>query len=474
MGPEFWKQDKETRLKKCSEKSLTCNDQEANTDGCCSVIACKYCVTWEEYGEEPVSDMSSDGDGRWTASPGGISFVMEWQRDEYGVCELVVTFDGEEVYREECYGNVSCRDSGDEVAINLPYLEGTLYWSKDLRRPLPHVRDYETNCIRALCLNCECTCECLCVEITEYGGGILATGEICDVAYDCDPVEWSGTVGYYNITVTMDDECGLTATVDEVVYAVEIEPGTSVCENFTATIDLPDNITITLRCKECSCEQSCVGSCFPIDRTTNPATLPDITWLIDAPNCLDIDGLTGSFSAFNPDWEEGTCGVCTCYSTDINLELPAEISLSLGGDDGDPETIDPPASCVTNPTTINLRLWLTFMPEISGCCKAAVLVELLSPYQDLKLDSGDEVTAAMLECLPIVNPANPDYFRVFAFDTCVCLGGADGFTGEFDLSRITLACTTAPHANPPSGCPDGTSTCPVLVGCSLTDGVLSI
>ena len=253
MGPIAYSIDHDGRLKKCSEKRLTCDESQNNTDGCCAIVACRYCVTWEEYGEAAVSDMTDNGAGTWTATPGGVTFVMTWERDQYtDECELVVTFDGEEVYRQPCYDQ-SCRDSSDEVEVDTGYLVGTLRWVKDLKRPLPNVRDYETNCIRQMCADCNCTCECLCVTITEYDGAPIATGEICDTAYDCDPPVWEGTVGDYEIVIALDEECVLTATVNGYAESIELEQYTSVCDNFTATITLDDGTIITVTCKECTC-----------------------------------------------------------------------------------------------------------------------------------------------------------------------------------------------------------------------------
>ena len=291
MGPIAFDQGHDGRLKKCSEKRLTCNESQDNTDGCCAIVACRYCVTWEEYGEAAVSDMTDNGAGTWTATPGGITFVMTWQRDQYtDECELVVTFDGEEVYRQPCYDQ-SCRDSSDEVEVDTGYLVGTLRWVKDLKRPLPNVRDYETNCIRQMCADCNCTCECLCVTITEYDGTPIATGEMCDTAYDCDPPVWEGTVGDYEIVIALDEECVLTATVNGYAESIELEQYTSVCDNFTATITLDDGTIITVTCKECTCVEetpciSCCGGNYP--QTTLYATF---TLLNVTPMCACLDGL---------------------------------------------------------------------------------------------------------------------------------------------------------------------------------------
>lgn len=360
MGPEFWKQDKETRLKKCSEKSLTCNDSETNTDGCCSVIACKYCVTWEEYGEPTVSDKTNSGDGMWQATPGGIEFAMWWERDPYtGDCELVVTFDNDEVYRKSCYEGQSCRDSSDFVEVDLPYLEGTLTWTKDLQRPLPNIRDYQTNCIRQLCSDCTCTCECFCVSVVKAYDCSTTLGEICDTAYDCDKPVWSGTVGEYAIEVSLDDDCGLLATVDGVVYAVEIEPYTSLCDNFQATITLADDTVITLRCKECQCEEdgNCgVGCCWPKEITPlyPCGYLVPVPFEITAPGC-DIDGRTGTFTPGGV-VDVGSCGACA-DSPDTSA------GTTIGS-----IKVPNPYLCNDTPCSMNIFLRLACEDGAASCC----------------------------------------------------------------------------------------------------------
>ena len=312
-GPIAYLQNHSGRLKRCSEKRLGCNASEDNTDGCCAIVACRYCVTWEEYGQAEEADKTDNGDGIWQATPGGITFLMQWERSyETDECELVVYFDGQEVYRKSCYEGQSCRDSSDSVVVSLPYLDGTLTWSKDLQRTLPNVRDYETNCIRQLCPDCTCTCECMCVSIVDpYCNTTL--GEICDTAYDCDPPVWSGVVGDYTIEISLDQNCVLSATVNGSPETITAEPYTSLCDNFTATIILDDGTVITLACRECLCEPDggCVtGCCWPkqITELYPCGYLIPVPFEISAPGC-DIDGRTGEFVPGGIA-DIGTCGSC--------------------------------------------------------------------------------------------------------------------------------------------------------------------
>lgn len=358
MGPEFWKQDKETRLKKCSEHSLTCNEQDV-IEGCCAVVACRYCVRWEPYEGSVVSDITDIGDGVWSATPGGIVFTMEWLRDDYtGDCELVVTFDGEEVYRSDCYSGVSCRDSSDSVEVDTGYLVGTLTWSKDLKRPLPRVRDEYTNCIRNVCPDCECTCECLCVSISQGYGCDTILGEICDTAYDCDLPVWAGIVGGYDIEVSLNDDCTLSATVDGYPYDVVLAPYTSVCDGIDATITLGDGVVITIQCRDCQCEvaDDCVvGCCWPTVVTElYPCGYPvPVPFEISAPGC-DLDGYTGEFTPAGS--ASGECGLCAASP-------PMYIGTTIG------ERKAPNVFfCMSTPCSVDVVLRLVCEDGSGTCC----------------------------------------------------------------------------------------------------------
>lgn len=223
---------------------------------------------------------------------------------------------------------------------------------------------------------------------------------------------------------------------------------------------------------ECGCGCGCVGACFPVNRNVTPNVLVDIPWTISAPNCPAIDGLTGVFQPFNASWVESNCGPCTCYESTVNLSLPAKRKLSVGGDDGDPETLDPPPFCSEASVPIVLKFWLTTDNTIEGCCKVAILVELVSYGDGNDLSCGNLVNDNDLNCLPFVSPADPKIYRKFALDLCTCLGVDEGFMGEFDLSRICWSCSLGTHLG--DACPDGSSLCPELDGCSLVGATLSM
>lgn len=276
MGPEYWKPGSPTALKKCSERvSNDCDPAE--TDSCCAVIACKYCLEWDSYSGGIVTSTTPAehiGTG-WSGVIAGAVWFGFWEKDsETGVCEFVVWLDEVEIYRKSCEDGQSCRDSSDSAGAIIDYEEGTLTWTKVLSRPLEYVQDEETNCTDHFCDDCECSCETLCVLITEPDG-TQVRGSIDDISYPCDPPVWSGIVGEYELQIALgrdaEGRCILSATVNGDEQDSVLAPG---CDGMAATITLPDYTEIAVRCKECECEDdtfvdlpNCL--CSPMGMTLN-------------------------------------------------------------------------------------------------------------------------------------------------------------------------------------------------------------
>lgn len=78
MGPEYWKPGVPTALKKCSERvSNSCTDE---TDGCCAVIACSYCLEWNpDYGQT-VKGFATFFGTYWSGSVAGATWIGRWER----------------------------------------------------------------------------------------------------------------------------------------------------------------------------------------------------------------------------------------------------------------------------------------------------------------------------------------------------------------------------------------------------------
>lgn len=260
MGPNFWRHPA-NGLKKCSEKTRTsCTDH----DDCCAVTACTYCLELEVYGDPVQHGVADQAANHWTGTVGGYPFDMYWERNyETGVCELIVIFDGEEVYRKSCEDGQSCRDSSDEVEVIVGYPpeSATLRWIKHEPLQLPHIDDPDTGCKTWFCGECDCSCDCLCVTITDPENFIFS-GEICNVnSYDCEGPLWQGQVIDYYLSILLGrdeyGDCIITATVDGYEQPPVVVSG---CKNMSATIVLEDGTSIAVVCKTCACAVSlCCG-----------------------------------------------------------------------------------------------------------------------------------------------------------------------------------------------------------------------
>lgn len=271
LGPKWW-QKPGNKLQKCSErKSNWCDPTE--TDGCCAIIACTYCLELEPYGgaiQYGTADFVTEG---WEGTVGGNSFFGFWEKDYEGICEFVVLFNGVEVYRESCEGGQSCRDSSDETVVVIDYEDYTLRWIRHEPLPLQYVKEDETNCTVHFCDDCECSCECLCVVIKDSYGVVISRGEICNISYPCGGPIWEGVVGYYDLSIALGrneyGQCIITATVDGVEQAAVLAPG---CGDMAATIELEDGTIIEVRCKKCSCDAGAWPCCDGIGT-------PDVLYL---------------------------------------------------------------------------------------------------------------------------------------------------------------------------------------------------
>jgi len=341
MPPRYLKRSSPTRLKPCQERTFeTCNT--IATDGCCGAVNCKLCLVWAgylgtDYGSADFATSS------WTGTVGGISFVSYWERNESGECEYVVIFGGYEVYRATCYEGASCRNPAGEVETTVGTETGTLSWSVYEPRELELIDDPETGCRDFLCDSCRCSCDCLCVVITEYGGDVIR-GEICDIAYSCDPPTWAGAVGYYELSLTLGRDqygnCIITPTVDGVEMDAVAAPG---CGSMAATITTPGGDTIAVSCKRCSCDEAEeYGPCSPCPEGTLYPCLVDISFPglgVTVPSLntedTDCDGETfyeypveGEFGGYNFQCVFRLCGAAVVIFQDGLLICSTTISGS--------------------------------------------------------------------------------------------------------------------------------------------------
>lgn len=318
MPARFWHPKSPTHLKKCSEfVSPACNP--VPTDGCCAVIPCSYCLMWVPDSGNTVYGTAAFSGTSWTGTVASAAFVGYWERGyNSGECEFVVTINGTEIYRVDCYGGQSCRDSSDSVVTTIYAVPGTLTWTKVLHRPLEYVSDYETNCLRHFCGSCECACLTLCATL--IGPDCCQVRfQMHDVNYQCEGPEWYGS-DYcgstpYAVTIRItardyDDACMLSGEVNgEALDEVEL----SSCIGWTYTWTLYDGTSIRVVCDDCNCENvdNCTGGCCWPRETS--ALYPcgvnvAVPYEISAPGC-DLNGATGAFTPVSID-SQGSCGSC--------------------------------------------------------------------------------------------------------------------------------------------------------------------
>lgn len=323
LGPKWWQQP-ENKLKKCSERlSEWCDPTE--TDGCCAVIPCMYCLELEIYGQATQYGTADFLNTGWSGTVGGGSFFGFWEVGyESGECEFVVYWQGEEVYRKSCQQGQSCRDSSDQAEVVIDYEDAVLRWVKHDYRPLPYIKEPETNCTIHFCGECECTCECLCVFLSEPNG-VRYQEEFCDSSYDdCLAPVWEGVIGYRNVRLMLgrDDytgQCVMLLNVD----GEDFEPiPIGNCTALSGSVVLPDYSELSFLCKTCSCS--------PVE--TYPC---DCTWGTQADGSLDgtygswglleagVDvcdmeylvgaGGIGTLPTSNKTWQDGECVVSVGY-----------------------------------------------------------------------------------------------------------------------------------------------------------------
>lgn len=241
------------RVAKCSER-LTDSCDPVETDGCCSIIPCAYCLILRQYGEPDLVGEATFGGNQWSGTVDGHTYVAYWE-SVYGVCEFVVLFNGLEVSREPCYGPVTCKDSSGEAGVTIGYESYTLIWNKKEDRPLPHVT--EDGCVKHWCGDCNCTCTQIRVCLTgRVHGGSIANG--CEILTeyardDCNGPQWTGTVDGHSVDISLEadavtGDCILTGNVDGIEF--DAEPVTD-CKNIDASISLYGGGTLTISCATC-------------------------------------------------------------------------------------------------------------------------------------------------------------------------------------------------------------------------------
>jgi hypothetical protein len=268
-------------FRKCAERtSDSCGDE---TDGCCAIIPCTYCLEFLVYGHTTIEGAALSTGYGWAGLIAGATFYAYWERSLYGDCEFVVELADEEIYRRSCYEGASCRNSSDEVDVTIGYTSGVLRWTRREQVPLPYNR--EDGCVDWFCGECECTCERLCVTVTrDAGGGNLFSCKdfiSVDSSYDCPQPQWSGDISCgaksYAVLLELlrdpyDGACLLGGTINgEELTPVRVES----CTAMTASFTLTDGDVISVACAVCSCETIGCPCCPDWPQTASAS----ITWI---------------------------------------------------------------------------------------------------------------------------------------------------------------------------------------------------
>jgi hypothetical protein len=438
MGPEYWNLSRTTKLKKCSErKSESCDTTE--TDGCCAVIPCSYCLTWvPEEGGSQYGTAEFSGTA-WSGTVASAAFLGYWERVE-GVCYFVVTLDGVEIYRKDCYDGQSCRDSTDSAPATIDEITGTLFWDRVEHRPLEYVIN-EDGCTTWFCNECECSCKTLCATlVTASPGCCRVKFRMIDVSYPCDAPMWSAETECnsvaYDVVVTLsrreyDGQCMIGGTINgNTLEAVEL----NACIGWTAVLTAADGTSLSVECDTCDCESSdcTTGCCWPLafDEQYPCGYRIPVPFEIDAPGC-SIDGFTGEFTPTGLA-TRGTCGECGsvpavqigiltgvkkvpvpglgyCNDTPCGVDL----ELMLACDDGETQPYGTEECCG------KMRLWVGTSQRMAGW--------------DGTSPSGGSTNRYWIKVAP---------------SSCSCLSDSGGITAIFDVA-LTLDC---PEVYPDGGC----------------------
>lgn len=239
--------------------------------------------------------------------------------------------------------------------------------------------------------------------------------------------------------------------------------------------------------KLCCCED-CQGCCFPYDYLEPPAVpsagnyAQNIRWEIDAPNCPELDGLTGQFSpeTTGPHDPLTTCGFCLCYN---NTDAVRTIDGTANYIDGE--------ECRQTSCAMILCFGLQCartapVTNLEECCNQFRLVVMfIGAYP-----TGGELVDTRSECFEgegiNQNPNFPgcnfseefpeDVARQLAPSFCQCedneVDPPVPFELVFDLGELAFGC---PLGDWPDGSPcEGISRCCIPNACSLVDATVTV
>jgi len=221
--------------------------------------------------------------------------------------------------------------------------------------------------------------------------------------------------------------------------------------------------------KQCCCAGCIGGCCWPRD-FSDPlyplGTFKDLCWVIDAPNCAELDGKTGFFIPVSATAaaETGECGACYCYR---NLSETLAVTGSFWS---------PTGGCTESPCSIGLCFFLSCDSNETGeegvteCCKRFRLIvgtnvtgNNVSGWETVSDDDRCESLRSQSACAE-------NLFGEVGPIACECADDNGGVTALFDLSAILLQCDGVIVG----GDCDGKPNCCSLFACDLTDATLTV
>lgn len=257
---------------KCSERFT--DPCSTETDGCCAIVPCTLCLRWEVYGEADKGGSATFSNGTWTGSVFGVPFLAYWER-VYGVCEFVVIFNDEEIFREQCYGDATCKDPKGQKDVTINYVDGTIHWEKYEPKQLSLITT-DDGCRANFCGTCNCTSKTLCAKVKRPYGGQVGRDELDDTdPLNCSGPHWKGDV-LLDVADTVEidvrllrdaytGECIIGGTADEEVLEWTV---VADCSAIDARWELEDGTLIFLHSKTCHCDTNhglcCHPRCFPL------------------------------------------------------------------------------------------------------------------------------------------------------------------------------------------------------------------
>ena len=238
--------------------------------------------------------------------------------------------------------------------------------------------------------------------------------------------------------------------------------------------------------KICCCED-CQGCCYPYDYLEPPA-VPEagtyaqiIKWVIDAPNCPELDGEEGQFSpeTTGPHDPMVFCGFCLCYNnTDSVKTIDGTARVESGYN-----------SCGSTPCGITICLGLQCartqpVPEEECCNQFRLVVVFIGGYPE----GGDPVDTDS-QCFEgeginqnpnfpgcnITEEFTSDIARELQPAFCQCedneVDPPVPFEVVFNLSELSFGC---PEGDFLTGPCEGFSRCCTPTNCSLVDATVTL